>query len=780
MSRFSSLTVCGLAMAASVQLASAQFPVLVTNFDESYPPGSLFIAEVVFRDPGFSPSTIGILPGAANNGTYLTNSAQGAFGLVHSGTQSVSSFWTWADPSNHTAWVRLTTNNTQHFPNPALHLGGKVRFWLAAQGYTNNSFTTTVNTGSFFLGMAARETGNGVPQGNNGGTTGDIEWVGLDERLLELLAGPNAVCDSMTAAMSDDVQILAPGTPAATHAACVGAGPDGILQTVAAVDDVLRTTPVGVHSVPTDGVYREYVFDLPVEQAAGRVFAFAGDGMLGAMPNNRGTLEHLAITNDPNNAVVGAATMLIFIDDLTFESPVLDPPGIITLPDPPRPGDTSVDVQFVNPAATLLEVLIPGEGGPDTVLGSLNPGGATTVAIPTTPLANGFTIVARQAIGGSVSDNSTPVPVTLAGNGPLRYAMAVRETDPFDGDLDCGADGTGFDPDAPSTLEFIGASGTSAFGVPIGPTIAPEAGWREITIDPCTDGVVAFSGNGMLNLNPAPDFTNGVWEGLYFRIDNMNPTTGPFTVFIDDLKVKNFYGPGMDCLIDDFDSYVPGEFIVGDAGGATGNGVADTMAAATDEQVVFPGSPVFPGQIIVAPGPDGTLETTPSGDDFVSALHARFNYPSVAGTSIGLAPSPNLTAVTDETAFSGTNSLKVEWAFLSAANLNSVLRLTSNGSLATNPPETFLNPDSVVRLSNGQGCESGNDVVYSFMIKFEPPPIPGDIDLDGDIDLFDVSGQQNCFGQSPPSEDCATFDIDGDDDIDLIDYATFRFTLGGP
>jgi hypothetical protein len=632
-----------------------------------------------------------------------------------------------------------------------------------------------------FLGLGVRETGQGTPQGQDGGVSGDIEWVGLSNKFVELLAGTNLTCDTTVMAGSDDVQLVPAGTMvAASHIACVSAGPDGEMQTASAGDDVLRTTPKGLLTVPTDGVYRQYAFNLPALQSSGNVFSFTGNGMLSAMPNNRGTLEHLVLTNDPTNAAVNANVMLLFFDDIVFEAPVLDPPVIVTQPNPPRPGDTSVMVTSVSPSANLVEVLTLGSnGGPDTVIGSTNPNGATTVSVPTSTLANGITLVARQRVGTDVSDYSVPVPVRLAGNGPLKICMAVRETDAQDHALGCGANGTGFDPNITNyTLEFIGATGTTGFGVPVGRRIVPSPGWHEVTYNPCTDGVVAFSGNGVLDLNAPPNYTNAVWEGLYFRIDDMEPTTGPFTVYIDDVKVKNYFGPGMDCLIDDFESYEVADYVV-----ESGNTTADTVAAASDVQVRPVGSPTSAGQIIVAPGADGTLETLPTNGEIIRARHARFNYPSVAGTSVGLAPTPDRSAVTNETAFSGTKSLKLQWGYASAANLNSLLRLTSN-ELVASPPvpplETFSNPDSVVRISNGLGCDSGNDVVYSFMMKFEFPPIPGDCDSNGRIDLIDIACLQRCFHQAPLTTACATFDIDHDGDADLADYAVFAQTITGP
>lgn len=46
-----------------------------------------------------------------------------------------------------------------------------------------------------------------------------------------------------------------------------------------------------------------------------------------------------------------------------------------------------------------------------------------------------------------------------------------------------------------------------------------------------------------------------------------------------------------------------------------GNGLADTMAAVEDKQVAAVGDGVVPGKAIVKPGPDGILDTVPTGDD---------------------------------------------------------------------------------------------------------------------------------------------------------------------
>lgn len=771
---------------AGASTASGQFVSLVTDFEN--PSWEFFVTEVMFNDPSFSGTTRG-LDGDAGDNTYLTDVGSDIFSVARSGTRSSASFWGWLDASHHTSWVRLATTNTEELPNPAVHLEGTVKFWASAKGYTDATFATEVTTGNLFVGIGIRETGQGVHLGGDGGIGGDIEWVGLDAKLIEVLAGTNGLCDTTANPESDDTQLIPAGQPGGPDDACVDAGLDGILDTAAEGDDGVMTTPRGMFSLPSDGVMREYVFDLPALETSGSVFAFTGDASLAATPNNRGALEHVVLTNDPLNGPAGAAVFLVNIDDVEFSAPILDPPSIITLPEPPRPLEQEVAVEFIHPDADLVQILkLMPDGSDPVLLGEVDPDGDTSLGVPTAPLASGIRIVAVQTVGPDTSDQSTPAVVASAGTGPLRIAMAVRETDAFDHDLTCGEDGTGFDPDQAAPLEFVGASGTDGFGVPIGRRFVPQADWFEITFDPCDEefGLTVFSGDPGLVLNPEPDFTNGVWEGLYFRIDEFSPTTGPFTVFIDDMVVVNGAGPGVDCVVDDFESYTPGDFIVGDGGpDAGGNGVADTVAEATDVQVVAPGAAVFPGQIIVSAGADGTLETEADGDDFLSHTHARFNAPLVAGTSVGMAPEPNVSMVTNEDAFSGTQSLKIEWSFTEASNDRSLLRLTSNGSLAEDPPETFFNPDSVVALStDGTFCDGESDILYSVMVKLAPPEVPGDSDRDGDVDLVDYGNFQACIGANPIPDECLVYDLfpigEPDGVIDLLDYELLSFLFIGP
>ena len=103
----------------------------------------------------------------------------------------------------------------------------------------------------------------------------------------------------------------------------------------------------------------------------------------------------------------------------------------------------------------------------------------------------------------------------------------------------------------------------------------------------------------------------------------------------------------------------------------------------------------------------------------------------------------------------------------------------------TPPPETFLNPDSVIPFSlDGTLCDGEGDIYYSVMVKLTPPAVPADCDGEGDVDVLDFSCLQRCAGESPVSEGCMTFDIapNGapDDAIDFQDFELFSYLFVGP
>lgn len=60
-------------------------------------------------------------------------------------------------------------------------------------------------------------------------------------------------------------------------------------------------------------------------------------------------------------------------------------------------------------------------------------------------------------------------------------------------------------------------------------------------------------------------------------------------------------------------------------------------------------------------------------------------------------------------------------------------------------------------------------------------PVQGDHECDGDVDLYDFSAFQVCFGATAPlPPECEVFDADNDEAVNLDDFAAFSATIGGP
>jgi len=67
--------------------------------------------------------------------------------------------------------------------------------------------------------------------------------------------------------------------------------------------------------------------------------------------------------------------------------------------------------------------------------------------------------------------------------------------------------------------------------------------------------------------------------------------------------------------------------------------------------------------------------------------------------------------------------------------------------------------------------------------EYPGPPVPGDFDGDGDVDLADFSAWDGCLtgpNAGPYADGCQTFDFESDGDVDLRDFAGFQAALGTP
>lgn len=122
-----------------------------------------------------------------------------------------------------------------------------------------------------------------------------------------------------------------------------------------------------------------------------------------------------------------------------------------------------------------------------------------------------------------------------------------------------------------------------------------------------------------------------------------------------------------------------------------------------------------------------------------------------------------------------------------------------NGVVIRNPDQTWYplgTPVELTAVADGDcqfdewtgdvpgGHEQDNplnitlDAYKSVIVHFTSPL--GDADCDCDLDLADFVGFQLCFDESPVSDECAVFDFDENDTIDLADFASFEAAFTGP
>ncbi len=454
---------------ATTPAALAQFPSEVVGFNGP-PIDDPATSQEMFRVPEFSGTTRDFIvlnsPGAFDN-----NAAFRASGLQTEGAAALEVFFNWVDPSDPTAWVRLTTFAGPERPNPSLHLAGKVRFKI-----TNRS---ELFAGEVGICIGIRETGENVPQLFDGGTVGTIEWVGA----TGVVTDPNGVP-------------IAP-IPAVT----IPPSPSPV-----SLEFDLATGIVKVNGVPQGG----------------GIFGFTGDGVLSA-PNDRGTLEHIAIVNVASDS----ATLIdLAIDELQFEAPVPDPVLPPTVVAPIIAGDTQVTVTDLLPTVDQVNLL---RNHTVILTQNVTSNADVTFTLPQPAVAGEvYTATQRDSVTGNTSAESDPVTV-LPEASPYGISFVLDE----DGDGSCS-----FDP--PGGWEFVGASNLTVLPggtlIPEGmPLFINDAMWQTVDI-PLDDPALVqawIGGNGMVDPSPTGVYT---MDTIWFNI-GATGDVGPHEVLIDAIQV---------------------------------------------------------------------------------------------------------------------------------------------------------------------------------------------------------------------------------------------------
>ncbi len=119
--------------------------------------------EQMFRKPANSSTTLGFIDTVATNYSMVRTAGMPAGG---GGTHAVKAGWTFKSTAGAGYWMRFNTFDAPTWPNPTIALDQIIRFKI----YSSKAIK---------VGVGVRETSTTAAYGQNGGTTGVIEWVGV-------------------------------------------------------------------------------------------------------------------------------------------------------------------------------------------------------------------------------------------------------------------------------------------------------------------------------------------------------------------------------------------------------------------------------------------------------------------------------------------------------------------------------------------------------------------------------------------------------------------------
>ena len=222
---------------AVLAMPAAQCSVLISDWDGGGPvPGS-----TIFNQPTFSGSTSGNIDPSVNSTTITTE-------MAFSGTQSlkVDLLWKDADPAR---WCRLTPygNASAYGRNPTIDFTKALTMRMVV-----------ASEDALAIAMTARDTGTTTEIGENGGTSGGIEFIGS-----ETGAPPTPLPQHViTPGSWQDLTFFLPWEPVKAFA---GATADGVLSS-ATMKGVIDS--LSIRSPGTGKRVTIYIDDLRVADLA--------------------------------------------------------------------------------------------------------------------------------------------------------------------------------------------------------------------------------------------------------------------------------------------------------------------------------------------------------------------------------------------------------------------------------------------------------------------------------------------------------------------------------
>ncbi len=346
----------------------------------------------LFNRPEFAGQTSAYIVGTAACGEGNCGAAQPqgsdsrlTSDFASTGARSNEARFSWEDPSNDDTWLRLLSFNSggviPKLQSPTVHLGvgSSVSMDISIYGTDGNESASCLPDAAgsqLEFSLIIRETGRNLPLGVDGGTTGDLEFVGITSK-----GGP--VSDLNTPIGGTSVTHSASGT----------------------FTNVKWTFTAGGVDVSVNGG----------GATAKSVVGFVGDGTLSAA-NNRGTLDSIAIRKPAGSLT---KKWYVYVDNIVIDAPnVIDP---LLIEGPVSQLDTDVTVAFINDTDTTP----PLPDGAEEIRFYINGGSPAATATPPyndapnrrhtfmgLSLSTDDVLTATQVIGGVEGPPSDPVIVT--------------------------------------------------------------------------------------------------------------------------------------------------------------------------------------------------------------------------------------------------------------------------------------------------------------------------------------------------------------------------------
>ncbi|MCP4250755.1 MAG: hypothetical protein GY778_27270 [bacterium] len=416
----------------------------------------------------------------------------------------------WVDETDLNRWVLVETLQSPTWGDPSVHLGAGAKVRIAVNHPDCSAFNhgDLIRHGRIGVALLIRETGNAFPQGFQDTSAGRLEFVGVDS-----------------------VDQTVPDSPIPVPTLFID------------VTDTGANTCNG--SDPGDWIELEFDLasgDVSVDGGAaadGQVIGWTnegGDGTLDATDigdfDNRGVLAGLVLVVDAAGGDITSEYLEFRVDNIEFESPVIDPTIAPRLGTPIIDGQGIIRVNDVLSSATdvQLEIDRNSDGDPNTFTVddtcNVAPAGALFVDVDLN--AGGVcTTGGAVAVGDQVRANQTNpsgtsgYSIVITVNPPAAFSFTLS----LDEDGNCGV--------APADFEWVGASsviGTS--GTQGKPVFAVDGVWQTVSFSllPGVEPVIDFAGgNGQLQ----PDGGNYNIDAIFLTIDPSDPQTGPYDIFID-------------------------------------------------------------------------------------------------------------------------------------------------------------------------------------------------------------------------------------------------------